>query len=47
MTCRNCKKIGHIEAFCENDKAPNTNVQDMEVHEEAVLELCDTMDAIY
>jgi hypothetical protein len=41
MTCLNCKKIGHIAAFCESDKASNTNFQDTEVHEEAVMELID------
>jgi hypothetical protein len=42
MTCRKCKKIGHIATFCENEKASNTNVQDGEAHvtnEEDVLEL--------
>jgi hypothetical protein len=42
MTCRKCKKVGHIATFCENEKVSNTNVQDGETHvtnEEAVLEL--------
>jgi hypothetical protein len=44
MTCRNCKKIGHIANFCENEMVSNekvstANVQDAEVHEEAVHEL--------
>jgi hypothetical protein len=42
MTCRKCKKIGHIATFCENEKFLSTNVQDGEAHdenEEAVLEL--------
>jgi hypothetical protein len=42
MTCRNCKKIGHIKTFCKTEKVSNTNVQDGEVHvtnEEALLEL--------
>jgi hypothetical protein len=41
MTCRKCKKIGHITTFCENEKVSKTNVQDGEAHvtnEEAVLE---------
>jgi hypothetical protein len=44
MTCRICKKIGHISTFCENERVSNykvstANVQDAEVHEEAVQEL--------
>jgi hypothetical protein len=42
MTCRKCKKVGHIATFCENEKVSNTNVQDGETHatnEEAVLDL--------
>jgi hypothetical protein len=43
MTCRNCRKKGHIAAFCENDTVSNTNVQETEVHEEAVQELIDSV----
>jgi hypothetical protein len=44
MTCRNCDKIGHIAAFCENgkasEKASSTNVQVAEDgHEEAEQQL--------
>jgi hypothetical protein len=33
MTCRKCKKIGHIATFCENEKVSSTNVQDGEAHD--------------
>jgi hypothetical protein len=39
MACRNCSKIGHIAAVCQNDKVADTNVQDSEVHEEAAQQL--------
>jgi hypothetical protein len=41
MTCRNCKKVGHIAAFCENEKSASTNVTNGESHEDAVQELID------
>jgi hypothetical protein len=47
MTCRNCDKLGHIAAFCEEEKklkAKGTvQVQDGEVHEEADVDLFDAM----
>jgi hypothetical protein len=47
MTCRNCDKLGHIAAFCEEDKKLKANatiqVQDGEVHEEADVDLFDAM----
>jgi hypothetical protein len=43
MNCRNCGKIGHIAAFCENTKQADVNVQDREVHEEADQQLLDAM----
>ena len=27
MTCRNCNKVGHIAAFCKNEKESTTNTQ--------------------
>jgi hypothetical protein len=45
MTCRNCNKVGHIAAFCQNDKAADVNVQDTEVHEEAEQQLLDALQA--
>jgi hypothetical protein len=45
MTCRNCSKVGHIAAFCTNDKTTDTNVQDGEVHEEAAQQLLDAVQA--
>jgi hypothetical protein len=40
MTCRNCNKVGHVAAFCENNKKTATaNTQDAEVHEEAAQQL--------
>jgi hypothetical protein len=40
MTCRNCDKVGHIAAFCENEKVSSTNVQvAKEYHEEAAQQL--------
>ena len=47
MTCQNCMKKGHIASFCENSKVTeskkvsDTNVQDGEIHEEAVQQLID------
>jgi hypothetical protein len=43
MTCRNCNKVGHVAALCENNKVSNTNVQDAEVHEEAAQQLIDAV----
>jgi hypothetical protein len=43
MTCRNCGKIGHIAAFCKNDKVADTNLQDGEVHEDADQQLLDAV----
>ena len=42
MTCRNCTKKGHIEAFCPDATPSTTNVQDgKEIHEEAAAQLMD------
>jgi hypothetical protein len=43
MTCQNCNKVGHIAAFCENNKVSDANVQDTEVHEEAAQKLINAM----
>jgi hypothetical protein len=45
MTCRNCDKLGHIAAFCEEPKKERgtIQVQDGEADEEADLDLFDAM----
>lgn len=47
MTCHKCGQVGHIASFCSNDKASTTNVQDTEVHEDAVQELLDGVEEDY
>jgi hypothetical protein len=38
MTCRNCNKLGHITAFCQNVKTADVNVQDSDALQAETLE---------